>query len=109
MAKNIRVGIVGAGLIGAKRAEAIRRTKAGKLIAIADVDHARAKVLAAKYGVESAGAWRKVFLREDFGAIILGGAKTIIAPLALFSRCAGKKPFSRKTLRGSYIRRKQRI
>src|SRR5258708_2186720 len=98
MAKNIRVGIVGAGLIGAKRAEAIRRTRAGKLIAIADVDHARAKVLAAKYGVESAGEWKKFVARKDLDAIIVAVPNAFSAPIVLAALRAGKhvlceKPF----------------
>jgi predicted dehydrogenase len=95
---NPRIGIVGAGLIGAKRADAIRRTKHGILVAIADVDHARAKALAEKYGVESAGEWKKFVTRKDIDVIIVAVPNAFAAPIVLAALKARKhvlceKPF----------------
>lgn len=94
--KQPRIGIVGAGLIGAKRADAIRKTKAGVLVAFADVDHARAKVLAEKYGVESAGEWKKFVARKDLDAIIVAVPNAFVAPIVLAALKAGKHVLSEK-------------
>jgi predicted dehydrogenase len=96
MKDQIRVGIVGAGLIGAKRAEAILKSKKGTLVAIADVDHARAKMLAEKYGVESAGEWKKFVARKDIDAIIVAVPNTFAAPIVLAALKSGKHVFCEK-------------
>lgn len=98
MGKSIRIGIVGAGLIGTKRADAIRNTERGTLVAFADVDRARAKALGEKYGVESAGEWKKFVTRKDLDAIVVAVPNVFAAPIVLAALKAGKhvlceKPF----------------
>lgn len=94
--KEIRIGIVGAGLIGAKRAEAIKTTRKGKLIAIADVDHARAKALAEKYGVGSAGEWKKFVARKDLDAIVVAVPNAFAMPIVLAALKNKKHVFCEK-------------
>lgn len=93
-----KIGIVGAGLIGAKRADAIRKTRKGKLVAIADVDYARAKALAKKHGVEAAGEWKKFVTRKDLDVIVIAVPNAFAAPIVLAALKARKhvlceKPF----------------
>ena len=53
MAERLRFGLVGCGVIGGTHAEAIAGLPAGVLVAVADIDPARAEKLAAKYGVHA--------------------------------------------------------
>lgn len=98
MKKEIRVGIVGAGLIGAKRAEAIKKTKGGALVAIADVDYARAKALADKYGVEAVGEWKKFVARKDLDVIIVAVPNAFAMPIVLAALKNGKHVLCEKPL-----------
>jgi predicted dehydrogenase len=98
MKKDLRIGIAGAGLIGAKRAEAIRKTKSGTLIAVADVDHKRAKALAEKYGVEAVPAWQTLIARKDLNVIVVAVPNAFAKPIVLAALRNGKhvlceKPF----------------
>lgn len=96
MKRSIRVGIVGAGIIGAKRAHALKSTKQGTLVAIADVDLARAQALARQYGVESAGEWKKFVARKDLDAIVIAVPNAFAAPIVLQALKNGKHVFCEK-------------
>lgn len=96
--KQVRVGIVGTGLIGAKRAEAIRSAKKGKLIAAADSDFGRAKALARKFGVSALVDWKKLVMQKDIDAVIVAvpnafAAKIVIAALRAGKHVLCEKPF----------------
>ena len=96
--KNLRVGIVGAGLIGAKRAEAISATKLGKLIAVADPDLARAKKLADAFHAEALADWKVLVERKDVDAVIVAVPNAFAMPIVLGALKHGKhvlceKPF----------------
>src|SRR3989338_3802348 len=98
MTKTIRVGIVGAGLVGAKRAEGILKTKKGTLVAVADTDMARAEALAKKYGAEALSDWKKLVAREDVDAVIVAVPNAFAAEIVLEALKHGKhvlceKPF----------------
>jgi predicted dehydrogenase len=56
--KNLGVGIIGAGLIGKKRAIALQESGKGKLLAVADVNLSQAKSLAEQYGAEAFDSWQ---------------------------------------------------
>src|SRR5690242_8029702 len=51
MAKPIRFGLVGCGVISGTHTEAIAGLPDAELVAVADIDRGRAEKLAAKYGV----------------------------------------------------------
>lgn len=96
--KAIRIGIVGAGLIGGKRAEAIHKTKKGTLVAVADPDFPRAEALAEKFGVEALADWKNLVARKDIDAVIVAVPNAFLAPIVLAALKQGKhvlceKPF----------------
>lgn len=70
MKKALRVGIVGAGLIGMKRASALS-LHGDKLVAVADANLGRAKILAKKFGAEPLADWKKLVSRKDVDAVIV--------------------------------------
>ncbi len=98
--KFLRVGIVGAGLIGAKRAAALKKIGRASLIAVADVDFERAKKLADEYGASAVKKWEDLVSRADLDVIIVSVPNKFTAPIAIQALKNGKhvlceKPFGR--------------
>lgn len=83
--KDFGVGIVGAGLIGKKRAEAITKTRMGKLIAVADPDFVRAKILAEQYGAEALNDWKQLVVRDDISIVIIAVPNVFIKDIVIAS------------------------
>ncbi|MDR3607832.1 MAG: Gfo/Idh/MocA family oxidoreductase [Oligoflexia bacterium] len=84
---ELRVGIVGAGLIGGKRAAAL---KGGKLVAVADLSVERAKKLADAHGAEVSANWETLVARKDIDAVIVATSNNAIPPCAVAALRAGK-------------------
>lgn len=98
MTSRINVGIVGLGLIGNKRAQAIRETRQGRLVAAADTNHTLASNFAEKYGCEVAEDWKAVIANPSIGAVVIAVPNVHLAPIALAAIRNGKhvlceKPF----------------
>lgn len=96
--KNLRVGIVGAGVIGNKRAEAISRVPGNSVVAFADVNFARAEALAKKHGAEANRTWRELVARKDIDVVIVSVPGAYAAEIVIAALNAGKhvlceKPF----------------
>lgn len=83
----IRVAIVGCGLIGRKRADALPR---GALVAACDVDRARAEALAATSGAQASDDWRATVARADVDAVIVATTHDQLAPVAAQAARHGK-------------------
>jgi predicted dehydrogenase len=84
----MRVAIVGCGLIGQKRAKALGDCR---LVAVADVNPARAQQLAAQYPGCSAGAdWRGTVARPDVDAVIVATTNDALAAVTLAAVQHGK-------------------
>lgn len=96
MKDNLRIGIIGAGLIGGKRAEAIKRTGKGELVAIADPDLARAKAFGEKYGVATFADWKAMVRRNDIDAVIVAVPNAFVTPIVLGALKNGKHIFTEK-------------
>jgi predicted dehydrogenase len=90
---ELRVGIVGAGLIGGKRAAAMAAADGlpgGKLIAVADISLERAEKLASQYGAHSTQNWEELVHRKDLDAVIVATSNNAIPPCAAAALRAGK-------------------
>ena len=92
-----RYGIIGAGLVGRKRAACL---KPGQLVAVYDIDPAQAKRLAGTTA-QVAGAASDIFENREIDAIIIATRHDSLAELALRAMRAGKhvlveKPAARK-------------
>ena len=85
---NLKVGIVGCGLIGQKRAKYLGNNT---LKAVADISLERAQSLSCKYpDVEAFSDWRKIVELEDIGIVIVSTTTNWLAPIALAAIDAGK-------------------
>jgi predicted dehydrogenase len=82
MKKSFGVGVVGAGLIGGKRAEAILKTHKGTLVAVTDIVPARAAALAQKHGAALEKDWRQPVRRKDIDAVVVAVPNAFAAPIA---------------------------
>ncbi len=98
MSDSLGVGIIGAGLIGAKRAEAIAATREGRLLAVADVDQNRADTFARKWGAEAVVDWKDLVLLKDIDAIIVAVPNAFATPIVLAALKARKHIFCEKPL-----------
>ena len=83
----IRIGIIGAGLIGDKRAA---QMKGAKLVAVADVVAQRAQALAATYGAQTESSWQSLVKRNDIDAVIVATPNASIPECAAGALEAGK-------------------
>jgi predicted dehydrogenase len=83
-----RVGIVGCGLIGQKRAAAL---EGARLVACADAVAARAEALAARHpGARAGSDWRAVTGADDVDAVIVATPHDALAEITLAAVRAGK-------------------
>jgi len=86
--KEIGVAILGCGLIGQKRAKAL---KGARLRVCADLDAGRAKQLASSYPeVESTTDWRSAIRRDDVDMVIIATTNQALAETSLEAANAGK-------------------
>jgi predicted dehydrogenase len=69
MARRLRFGIVGAGVIGPTHAEAIAGLPDAQLIAVADNGHERAEKLAEQYGITAYANLRQMLDREELDVV----------------------------------------
>jgi predicted dehydrogenase len=98
----MRVGIVGCGLIGGKRARALGPES--RLLAVADRDAARAGRLAGEHpGCEVEAEPLRLCRRDDLDLVIVATTNDALTPLALAAVGAGKhvlveKPAARRAL-----------
>jgi predicted dehydrogenase len=83
----MRIGIVGCGLIGAKRADAAAGEH--RVVIVADRERARAEALAARCGAAAATDWRAV-VEADLDAVIVATAHDGLAGIALAAVEAGR-------------------
>ncbi len=82
------VAIVGCGLIGQKRAQALRPAR---LTACADVDLGRAQKLAQSApGAVATTDWRDVIARNDVDIVVVATTNAVLAEITLAAVQAGK-------------------
>ena len=94
----MRLGIVGCGLIGQKRAAA---AKGHQIMAVADIVPARAQALAASTGAMAMEDWRTL-IDLDIDAVIISTSHDTLAEIALAAVVSGKhvlveKPAGRRS------------
>lgn len=95
----IRVGIVGAGLIGKKRAEAIASLSANlKVEMVSDIDEDRAGELGRFCGAASCVDWRELTRRDDIDGVIVATPNKFIREIALSALEHGKHVLCEKPL-----------
>ena len=86
--KPLKIGIIGCGLIGQKRASALGA--GGRLVACADVNIARAQAIASKAGADAYDNWSALLARKDIDAVVIATLHDSLADITLAAVEAGK-------------------
>jgi len=102
------VGIIGAGLIGNKRADAIVNTGRGKIIIVADIDENRAQDFAHKYDCYATRDWKDVVSDNKVNIVIVSVINKFLAPISIAALEKRKhvlceKPLGRNVLEAEAI------
>jgi UDP-N-acetylglucosamine 3-dehydrogenase len=69
--KPIRVGVIGAGMMGSGHAGCVAQSAYGELAAVADTDIARARAVAEQHGAAPYGTHRELLEAEEVDALIV--------------------------------------
>jgi predicted dehydrogenase len=105
---TLRVGVVGAGLIGSRRAQVIAENAATELAMVADINAARVSTLGADLGCEVTTDWRELVSRPDIDAVVVATFNTFLAPISIAALESGKHVLCEKPL-GISLREAQLI
>lgn len=82
---NYRVGIIGCGLMGHKRAAALESFSSSKLVKVCDTNPDKAKELAAKYSCEFTADSREVTRDKNIDLVIVSVVNSALAGLTIDS------------------------
>jgi predicted dehydrogenase len=94
----MRVGVVGCGLIGRRRAAVIRESTGDQLIIVADVNRTRVEEMASENGCLMTTDWREVVSRDDVEAVIVSTTNDWLAPISIAAARNGKHVLCEKPL-----------
>ena len=86
----MKVGLVGCGLIGKRRADVVRQSPGDELVIVADVDEGRATSLAREMGCLATTHWQDVVARDDVDAVIVSTTNNWLAPISIAALQSGK-------------------
>jgi myo-inositol 2-dehydrogenase/D-chiro-inositol 1-dehydrogenase len=100
---DVGIAVVGAGRIAANyHLPALSAAEGARLVAVADIDEARAQEVASQFGYEHAFAdYRRVLDRKDVDAICLFTQYEARAEVVAACAAAGKHVFTQKPLAGT--------
>ncbi|MEW6754278.1 MAG: Gfo/Idh/MocA family oxidoreductase, partial [Candidatus Latescibacterota bacterium] len=85
-----RVGVVGAGRIGTRRAEVAQAHPGCRVVAVCDRDPVRAAELATRCGARQAGAWPEVTGAADVDLVVVATTHDALAEVGVAALEAGK-------------------
>jgi len=94
----MRIAIIGAGLIGNKRAAALADFPEDALHVVCDTDIDRARALADAHGCEAVADWREVLRRDDVDAVVVAAINAVLEPVTVAAFAAGKHVLCEKPL-----------
>ncbi len=92
------VGIVGCGMIGARRAVVVARSPGSCLVAVADRELSRAKEVAGDTGAAATTKWEEVIERSDVDAVVVATTHDWLAPISIAALKAGKHVLCEKPM-----------
>jgi len=94
----MKIGIIGAGLIGRKRAEAINIEKNSEIIAICDVEIEKALVLTGLFGGKANSDWRGVLEDPKVEAVVVATPNHMLGEITIAALENGKHVLCEKPL-----------
>ena len=101
--KEIRIGIIGQGIIAQTHLDLYAATEGAKVVAVCDIDSQKLQASAKKYGVEATYAdYRELLKRDDLDAVDVCLHNNWHAPIACDVMLSGKDCYCEKPMAGSY-------
>lgn len=86
----MNIAIIGAGLIGTRRALIAQRHPETNVVIVADTDGERARACASRVGAGSTTAWNEAIRRDDIHAVVVATTHDMLADISLAAMRAGK-------------------
>ncbi len=96
--KPVRVGVIGAGMMGSGHASCVAQSARGELMAIADVDLGRAKEMADHHGAAAYAGHGELLVGEDADAVIVCTPDWAHREVCVDAAAAGKHVLVEKPL-----------
>jgi len=101
--KEVRVGILGTGIIAHNHADCYQKIEGVKIVAACDIIPGKLEKFCDKYGIEHRYAdYRKMLERDDIDAVSVCVHNNLHAPLAIAVMKSGKDCYCEKPLAGAY-------
>jgi len=101
--KEIRVALLGTGVIAHSHVERYRRIEGVKIVAACDIQEKKLNDFCDSYGIENRYAdYRKMLERDDLDAVSVCVHNNLHTPLAVAVMRAGKDCYCEKPLAGTY-------
>lgn len=94
----MNIAIIGAGLIGRKRAAAMRQFAEDRIRIVCDIDEAAARSLAADFASDVTTDWRQAVAREDVDTVVVATVNAVLEPVTRAALAAGKDVLCEKPL-----------
>ncbi len=98
MAEKFGFGIIGAGVISTYHAKGIEENPDAKIVAISDLDRAKADEFAEKHDCEVVMDWREMIRRDDIQGVCVCSPSGLHAEHAIGAAQAGKHPLVEKSI-----------
>jgi len=95
---NIRVGIIGAGLQGQRRAQSLKQDKRATLAIVADTQYDRAELLADDMGCQATANWKEVVNSGDVDIVIVCTPPNLHSLMCIAAMREGKHVLCEKPL-----------
>ena len=101
--ERVRVGVIGTGQIGKHHLERYSKIPQANVLAVADIDEAEARRVAAKHGIPDVCTdFRQLLARQDIDAVDVCLHNNYHAPLTIEALRAGKHVYCEKPMAGAY-------
>jgi predicted dehydrogenase len=105
---TLRIGIIGYGLIGRRRA-AVARQAGHRVVAVVDLDAAKAAAVAQESGARPFSDWRRLVERVDIDAVVVATFNAALAPVTIASLESGKHVLCEKPLGRNFAEAEQMV
>ncbi|WP_219838265.1 Gfo/Idh/MocA family protein [Paenibacillus sp. R14(2021)] len=101
--KKIRIGIIGAGLIGRQHLENYAKLEGAEVVALCDTNQEQLRKTAEQFGVPHTYTdFRELIQREDLDGVDVCLHNNLHAPITIAALEAGKHVYCEKPIAGSY-------
>jgi len=103
MADEIRIGVIGVGMIGKSHLKTYAGIPGAKIVAVSDLNEAEAQRVGAEYGAEHVFSDFRKLLELDVDAVDVCLHNNLHAPVTIAGLEAGKHVYCEKPMAGSYV------